>query len=332
MSRGARTSVVAAGGAVVLFAALAGGTVRAQTETAGPEVTLEASQLAPGDFAVYTLAGFEARGVIVTFCGNEGLRGATDCNMTESDGLPLRGPETRITSRTPVAVPPVPCPCIVRVSSTDNDEIAVAPINIIGHPTGELVAPAGFVQPLTINVEVDKAPSGVMDRLRASAGGPGMYDVTISVQNRSTTAVRNINLSGSAGREPTEDVATIAADDLDVLESGQTATQTVQVELPSLTLGDAEWRVTASGVGPSITATDTTSQSAWLLWALGIVFVIDLTILAARLIFRMRSRPSRRDPDDSPFIDPPDGSIGPGGHSELDGQTDAQWRKPQLVA
>jgi len=323
---------LAAGGAAALFGfVMLSGPVSAQTETTGPSVTLESSELAPGDFAIYTLAGFEARSVIVTFCGNEGLRGATDCNMTESDGLPVRGPETRITSRTPVAVPPTPCPCIVRVSSPDNDEIAVAPITIIGHPTAELVAPNGFVQPLTISVEVEKAPSGLMDRLRASAGGPGMYDVTIRVKNRSTTPVRNVNLSGSAGREPTEDVVTIAAEDLDVLEPGQTATQIVQVELPSLTLGDAEWRVTASGVGPSITATDTTNQSAWLLWMLGIVFVIDLTILAARLLFRLRNRRSKRDPDDNPFNDPPDGDS-PWSAGALTEHVDADRRQRELVS
>ena len=44
------------------------------------------------------------------------------------------------------------------------------------------------------------------------------------------------------------------------LEPGATWEQTVQVEVPSLTFGDVEWNATASGFGPPVSATDTTSS------------------------------------------------------------------------
>lgn len=287
-----------------------GSPAAAQVTVSGPSVTLETTQLAPGDFAVYTLEGFEARSVVVAFCGNDGLRGSMDCNMTESDGLPLSRTEATTTSRSPVAAPPAPCPCIVRVSSPNNDEVAATSITIVGHPIAELVAPTGFMQPLTIEVNAEPADAGLMDTIRSSAGGPRSYSVEVSVRNRSNTAVRGVRLSGQVGRDATEELASIDADDIEVIEPGQTVTQMLDVELPSLSLGDAQWRVTASGVGPSITATDTSSRSAWLLWVLVFVLFVDLLVLAARLLLRLhrgRPRPERLD---NSFIDPPSDGDG----------------------
>ena len=39
----------------------------------------------------------------------------------------------------PVSNPPAPCPCVVRVSTTDFDQIAVTPIVVTGHETSDLV-------------------------------------------------------------------------------------------------------------------------------------------------------------------------------------------------
>ncbi len=318
-------------GAAAAATLVLGSPAAAQTTVTGPSVTLQTSQLAPGDFAVYTLEGFEARSVVVAFCGNDGLRGSMDCNMTESDGLPLSRTAATTTSRSPVAAPPAPCPCIVRVSSPNNDEVAATSITIVGHPIAELVAPSGFVQPLTIEVDAEPASGGLMDAIRSSVGGPKTYAVEVSVRNRSNTAVRGVRLSGQAGRTPTDELASIDTDDIEVIEPGQTVTQVVEVELPSLSLGGAQWRVTASGVGPSITATDTSSRSAWLLWVLAVVLVVDLVILALRLLMRRRRSGPPPDPLDNPFIDQPfdDGGFAAAGDETVHAETDE--RRPQLV-
>ncbi len=308
-----------------------GAPVAAQTSVTGPSVTLETTQLSPGDFAVYTLEGFEARSVVVAFCGNDGLRGSMDCNMTESDGLPLSRTAATTTSRSPVAVPPAPCPCIVRVSSPNNDEVAATPITIVGHPTTQPVAPTGFVQPLTVDVKVEPAEAGLMDGIRSSVGGPKTYTVDVSVKNRSNTAVRNVRLSGQVGRTPTEELAAIDADHIEVIEPGQTVTQLLDVELPSLSLGEAQWRVTASGVGPSITATDTSSRSAWLLWVLVVVLAVDVLILAVRLLMRVRRNRGRADPLDNPFIDSPRDGDGTAVVDDTRDHSDSDRRQPQLV-
>ncbi len=251
--------------------------------------------------------------------------------MTESDGLPLSRTAASTTSRSPVAAPPAPCPCIVRVASPNNDEVAATPITIVGHPIAELVAPTGFVQPLTVEVNAEPADEGLMDTIRSSVGGPKSYSVEVSVKNRSNTAVRGVWVSGQVGQTPTEELASIDADDIEVIEPGQTVTQVVDVELPSLSLGEVQWRVTASGVGPSITATDTSSRSALLLWVLGVVLVVDLLILAVRLIMRFgRNRP-RPDAIDDPFIDSPRDGDGTAVVDDTRDHSDSDRRQPQLV-
>jgi hypothetical protein len=219
----------------------------------------------------------------------------------------------------------------VRVSSPNNDEVAATSITIVGHPIAEPVAPTGFVQQLTIEVDAEPSSAGLMDAIRSSVGGPKTYAVEVSVRNRSNTAVRGVRLSGQVGRTPTEELASIDTDDIEVIEPGQTVTQVVDVELPSLSLGDAQWRVTASGVGPSITATDTSSRSAWLLWVLAVVLVVDLVILALRLLMRQRRNRPPPDPLDNPFIDQPfdDGGSSAAGDETVHTETDE--RRPQLV-
>lgn len=324
----------------VLVCAAMGSAVAAQPATTGPRVVLENDELAPGDRLQFTLSGFEGPAVIITVCGNDALRGSVDCNTIQSEGLRLNREGGPTVSSIPVPVPPMPCPCIVQVADSDNTQIAVAPLVIIGHPVAPTVPPAEFVQRIVVSVVSEPAAVGLADRLRSSAGGATTYDVTVEVRNRSTQRVENIVMSGSAGRSGRNDLVSIDFADPGTIEPGQTWTEQVTTQLPSPVWGSVVWRATAAGSGPSVTATDTTTHLPVLLIVLIVVLVIDILLLVARFILRLLRRPRQPggDPPDNPFLDGPGGGDGDGTSIE----TDLLWadsmpdessrRTPELVS
>lgn len=312
MSNTLNRLVAAVGAGVLAVLAVAGGTAVAQSTTGGPTVVLAADELAPGDRMDLQLEGFDGAAVIITVCGNDARRGSVDCNMISSEGLRLNRDGGITQSSIPVPVPPAPCPCLVQVVDSDRSQLAVAPLVIIGHPVAPTVGPAGFVQPLVVEITAEKADVGISDRLRSSAAGATLHDVTVTVRNRSTLPVDQVVLSGSGGRDASDDLVVLGLDDPGTIQPGQTWEATIEAELPSPVWGDYVWQATASGAGPSVTATTTTTHRPWLLIVLIVVLIVDLLILAVRLIlhFRRRADPADAGEFDNPFIDGPDGGGG----------------------
>jgi hypothetical protein len=193
------------------------------------------------------------------------------------------------------------------VSSNDNLEVAVAPLVVIGHPVADVVGSTPTAVQLGVAITANPAAADLGTTLQSSLGGPTAYDVTVRVTNRATFQVTDIALASTFTRTRFDDVENIAMPDPGTLAPGESWVETVQVEVPSLTFGDVEWSATASGQGPSVTATDTTSSQPLLLYVLGAVLVVDLLILIWRLVVRIRRRRREMpaDPTDNPFIDDP---------------------------
>ena len=306
--------------------------VAAQSELSGPTVALDRYELTPGERVKLTIAGFEADYVNMVFCGNEGRRGSVDCNVrgtqareTEDNGAPTA-------AEMPVTAPPVPCPCIIRVSSEENQEIAVAPVTLVGHPVAEVVGNSPADIPLTVDIVANAAPNGLSKQLRLSLGGATTYDVTVRVRNSATFDIDSVAMASTFTRTRYDDVRAIDFPDPGPLAAGQTWEQTVQVQVPALTFGDVEWTATASGQGPSVSSTDTTSSFPTLLVLFGLILVVDLLVLLWRWIARARRRRAPSDPQDNPFVNDPDGS-GSGGLSVSDAEwPTADWSAPETSA
>ena len=281
--------------------------VWAQPATRGPAVVLDQDEAEIGDRLVMTISGFQARVVDITVCGNEARRGSVDCDNrgtrareTNDDGAPTP-------AHVIVTAPPVACPCIVRVTSRDNLELAVAPVTIIGHPVADLQDSGPSQIPLSVGISAERMSVGAGSGLRQSLGGPATYEVAVSVRNASTFRIDNVAVASTYDRGDS-DVRTIEIPDPGPLEPGESWEQLVEVEVPALTFGEVEWSATASGQGPSVTATDTTTSRPWLLIVLCIVLAIDLVILLVRLVNRLRGRlgDDGDDPYHNPFIDDTD--------------------------
>jgi sortase A len=290
--------------AVVVGAAAPAPAAYASPTFDGPFVTPERTDYAVDDTLILTIGGFRSNGVTVSICGNEAQRGSADCNMAESEGVALDGLDVTTIAQMPVAAPPVPCPCIVRVTSSDGSEIAVARITLAGYPDEPTVDPPSLDRPIAVTVFAEPAPDGLIDRLRGSLGGDTKYDITVTVKNRSTVALEGLTLTGSVGRDPTEIAQTLELVPISQLAPGQTAQQVVHAELPGPAFGEELWQVSVSGSGVSGTASDTTTKRPLLLIVLIVVLVIDVVVLLVRFVVRrirkIRNRP--RD-DDSPQDD-----------------------------
>lgn len=315
--------------AIVSVVGAAAGTAHAQSAISGPSVALDRYELTPGDHVGLTISGFRTRVVTMSICGNEARRGSVDCNMQASRARELDADGAPTAAGLTVAAPPTPCPCIVRVSSSDNREIAVAPITLVGHPVADVVGGAGFEQPLAVAIVAHPARRGLRDELRASLGGAVTYDVTVRVENRGTVAIDDVGVASTFTRTSYDDVRTVEMPSAGRLAPGETWEHVAQVEVPSLTFGRVEWRATASGFGPSVTDAEATTSFPVLLVVLGVVLFVDIAILCWRLVRRVRRRRVPAQVATVPRAGLDDGDVDGWSTGEAD---DADDRSAQLVS
>ena len=281
-------------GAVLLGLAWSGGSIAVHAEPVAPRpsVTIDRPEVAPGEHVVLTIEGFTTTSVTVSVCGNEDRRGSTDCNMAASQSVDMRTDGTPSIAEVSVAAPPVGCPCLIRVSSRLNDEVAVVPITLLGHPIEPVVASPNPDTPLVaVAVEATATPRGLVGWARSNLGGSVPYEVTVTVKNLTTETLHHVTLFGSVGHSAENEIATLDLDIPGELAPGQTWTQVVAAEVPAPSLSSVQWQVVASRAGPWVIATATTQRRPVLLLILAMVLVVSFSLLAIR--HRMRHRALR---------------------------------------
>lgn len=276
-------------------------------EVLGPSVELDRTAAAPGEAVVATLYGFTASSVTVAVCGNLAKRGSVDCNVIAgtSEAIDRRLPAT-VTQHV-VHAPPAPCPCLVRVTSTGSDEFAVAPLEVIGHPTGPTVGPASG-SGVEVHVRATRARAGLVAWFRAALGGPTAYDVAISVRNVGTEAIDSVALTGSAGRSAEDDLVALDLPAIDAIAPGQSWTEVVRATVEAPVLGRYVWRVQAAGsVGGPVVATGSVVHVPLLLYVIAAALMFDLGVVLMRARRRRHDRalvvPSAGDVIDLPALD-----------------------------
>ena len=286
--------LASAGLAVAALLAVAAPASGRSAEQVGPTITLDRQAVPAGERVVVTLAGWSAPAVTLSVCGNLAVRGSIDCNMVGSQGVGMarNGPPTR--SELVVTTPAVPCPCVVRAASSGQDEVATAPIDLVGAPTGPLVqAAAADATPLTVSMTVRRSPNGGLARVRAALGGPTDYVVTISVRNRTAVPLDGLRLTVGAGRWTTEDLVSLDLAGPVSLDPEQTWQRAVRARVPAPAVGPLVWRVSALGAGPPAHAERVVRTVPWALVLLTGLLAGDLVALAQRRVSSRRYRPAR---------------------------------------
>jgi hypothetical protein len=266
--------------------------VSAQPTITGPSVTIDRSEVAIGEKIRVTVANFNALFVTISICGNEARRGSSDCNLIASSSIEMR-PVGQVTSLLfTAAAPPAPCPCAIRASSTFNDEVAVVPISLIGHPVGPTIGGPNLDEPLVAaTITARAAPKGVFGWIKSSLGGSVPYEVTVTAKNiTATETLHHVAVFASVARNAHEEIATLALDDPGEIGPGQTWTQVVTVEVPAPSISKVQWQVIASGAGPQVASVIETRHRPTLLILLVMLLVLSIWILIVRMWLRRRER------------------------------------------
>lgn len=275
---------------VAALSVLGAQSVFATGATTGPMVTLDRTEVNPGDQVGLTIDGFTVQSVTISVCGNEARRGSSDCNMAASEGQRLNPDGTPTPADLPVAAPPVDCPCVIRVSDRSNNEVAVTPITIIGHPIGPVVDPPQLGTPLAVTISAEPSSRGLLELVRPSLGGPATYDVTVTVKNTSMVPFSYVRVSGSVGRNPSDNLAMLKLSDPGLIGPGQTWQEIVSAVVPAPSFGNVQWRVAVSGAGPTVDATESTHYRPLLLIVLAMFLVADIFLLIIRGMVRRRNK------------------------------------------
>ena len=275
-----------------------------QPVLSGPTITLDKSEAAVGDKVRVSITGFDAAYVTVSVCGNEARRGSSDCNSTGSASVEVHHDGTETWTVFPITAPPFGCPCAIRVFSSLNDEIGVVPFTVTGHPVEPVQSGRDLNAPLvSVSVEPERAPDGVVASMRASLGGPTNYAVKVVVKNLTSEVLSNVALSGSVGRGERDELVALDVVDPGSIGPGQSSTQMVNVMIPSPTYGTFNWRVTASGAGPSVTTVATARPRPWLLILAILALVAIVAMLIMRFLVHRRARRELSAQSDTGFDD-----------------------------
>ena len=274
--------------ALLAIGACLAGLAAAEGSTTGPVVSLSETTVSPGERIMVTINGFKAHTVTISVCGNDARRGSGDCNMVKSKGVRIDPAVSPTVTKFGVSEPPYGCPCLVRVSSINGDEVAVVPITLLGHPVEPVVSPPKVDGPfVAVAIKARPAPRGSFGWTRANLGGPFHYEVTVRVRNLTTEALHLARVSGFVSRSTNENVS-LPLTDPGEIGVGQTWKQTVSVTLPAPSFGKLVWHVTVSGAGPTVTADATTQHRPILLIVILMLLIIDIGLLLMRFAIRRR--------------------------------------------
>ncbi|MEI6402117.1 MAG: hypothetical protein WCP59_08020 [Actinomycetota bacterium] len=237
------------------------------------------------------ISGFASPYVTASVCGNNALRGSSDCEMSASEGNELTDAlVSRFTM--PIAAPPTACPCVVRVVGADQAEIALVPFEVIGHPVGPLTEAPTLAGQVDAVVTAREQPSGFVDGLVASLGGDTTYEVTLVVRNRSPETLSAVLARGSAFDSDQNAVVSFDLGNAPPIAPGQTWTTSVLAVIPTPSFGSVEWAVDVIGAGPALVGSTTTQHRPVLLILLLAVAVLSLSVFVGRRLMRRHAERS----------------------------------------
>jgi hypothetical protein len=278
-----RRTLPAAGAAVLAaLATLALGAP--QAGASAPLVTLSQGVARPGESVTVEGSGFpDLIDVVAQVCGNDAIDASADCALSSSQEIATTSYGTFEVALV-VEVPPVPCPCVVLVTSEHLDTTPSAPIEILGAPVAPLrpSAVAGVTEALEV--------------LRVGLAGSGPWTAWFGAEPRRTLVLRVRNPNSATYPDPPlvlrqgppgQPGSVVSTGDLGSFAPYQTRTLLVPVTLSPLAVGAQEVHGTLGFTGYDASFRDDTVVVPWGLVALALV-VIQLVLLAIRNRVRRR--------------------------------------------
>lgn len=249
-------------------------------------LALSPSEARVGERIIVRLEGWTATAVTLNICGNLGLRGAPDCDLIGGQGVGLASAGPTL-AELEVSAPPVSCPCIVRASSSTNDEVQTTPLVIAGAPVAPVRQPGAATPLVTVTARASEIRQGLLGAVRPLLGGRRHHRLTITLQNSSTVTLSKVSLGlvtgkGLTGPRPVPAPAVLP------LQPGEIRSYQVTTTRAAPTWGQDVWEVTADGAGPEVSVTLRTSATPWLLYLLLVALIADVGAFAVLKVVRRR--------------------------------------------
>jgi len=255
---------------------------------APPVLVLSSGEAKIGDKVVVRFEGWNDAGVTLTICGNEGLRGAPDCDVARGQGIGLlRGKPTLAELK--VEAPPATCPCVVRAATSTGSAVQTAPLVILGAPVGPLVRPGPPKPLVAVSAEVSDVGGGLGRTLRTLLGGRREQQVSITLRNTSTATLSKVSLGVAVGRT-VDGARPVAVPAVEPLAPGESRVYDVPAAVSAPAWGRYVWDVTADGAGPRARTEVRSSATPWLLYLLAGLLVVDIAALTVRRLGRRKQR------------------------------------------
>jgi hypothetical protein len=288
-----------------------------------PAVSLDRTSVAPGDRVLVTLTGWPPGPVALSVCGNGALRGDQDCNLRASEAVSNRTDPTLF--ELPIAVPPVPCPCVVRAFNAGDALVRLAPVTIAGVAVAPTVAPTvQNVRVLEVSAQVRTGHRSWLDGMRAGLGGPAPLTLVLSIRNTGSSAVDDLTMTAAVGRDDQRGEP-LRLPALEPLEAGQVQ----QYELPFTLSAPAFGRYTVFGTvygpGDPVTFSTRVSNSTQLLFV-ALAALAAVVVVYAVLRLRRRRVAAEEEEDAGQWIFVPRSAMKPSDQPSL---TDEQTQHEQ---
>jgi hypothetical protein len=251
---------------------------------ATPEVVVSPGSVQPGQSVLVHGYGFPPTiDLGAQVCGNDALDGSADCALSSSQEIATTSFGQFELSMV-VALPPVPCPCVVYITSGSLDITPTGPITIVGAPTAPLRK--GETAAVTRPLEVRGVGLSGWGPWTAWFGASPERTMTLRVHNPNTAPYEQPPLVLRVGR-PGSQGSVVSTRDVGTLAAGETKTITVPVTLSPLSFGTEQVHGTVGFTGYTGTFSDDTVVVPWGLIAVALV-LIQVILLAIRNRVRRR--------------------------------------------
>lgn len=226
------------------------------------------------------------KGAVVTLeiCGNNGSNGSRDCAVSAGTTAAVDG-KGNLTGALEIAVPPVPCPCVVRATAAGTPS-ATAQIRITGAPSGEVTgspAPTGDI------LKIHEAALTGRGSWTTWFGAATTRTLVLTVENVSDITVRDPVLTLRSGTS-SDPQGVIPSPALGRLAPGQVETYEIPVELDALSIGTYTVKGTITRLNQPVTFSAKTSTYPW---GLGVALLVMLQLLLLLVRNRLRARVQR---------------------------------------
>ncbi len=276
----------AIGAAILVFlgALLAPRPVAAATE---PTISASVASAAPGAKIIVTLSGWTAP-TNVSVCGNDGLRGAPDCDLRGTVGFAASGAHDQ-SSAMIIGLPPAPCPCVLRASLPGEQIVRTIPFEVVGAPVGPLVRPdtAASADTLKVAARIIEGDQTAFDALRSGLGGATSRVLVLTLTNTGTDPLGGITLTAAVGRNA-QGGEPLPIPNIEPLAPGETRPYSIPVEISAPAFGSYVVSGTVYGPGEPVSFHVTTKTTPWLLAILIVVLLVDVVAIAVLRIRRRR--------------------------------------------